>query len=170
MLKSGEGLIEDLVQKYQGLTPKEKNSYNEANTVNVFIRPFFEALGWDFSNFSEVEAEKLIVKGRVDYLFKIKQVSKFCVEVKSIRHELTGEDREQAISYAYNKGVTWAILTNFTRTQVYNAEIKTSDLKSILFLNLQCQDYVTEYEDLYLISKASAINNDLDKKAERYGN
>lgn len=169
MLKSEKGLIEDLVQKHQSLTPKEKNSYNEANTVNVFIRPLFEALGWEFSNFSEVEAEKLIVKGRVDYLFKIKQVSKFCVEVKSIRHELTDEDREQAISYAYNKGVTWAILTNFTRTQVYNAEIKTSDLKSILFLNLQCQDYVTEYEDLRLISRDSAMNNDLDKKAEKYG-
>jgi len=169
MLKSEKGLIEDLVQKYQNLTPKEKNSYNEANTVNAFIRPLFEFLGWDFSNIHEVEAEKLIVKGRVDYLFKIKQVSEFCVEVKSIRHELTDEDREQAISYAYNKSVTWAILTNFDRTQLYNAEIKTSDLKSILFLNLQCQDYVTEYEDLYLISKESAINNELDKKAERYG-
>jgi len=169
MLKFGKDLIEDLVSKYQSLTPKEKNSYNEANTVNSFIRPLFEALGWDFSNIGEVEAEKLIVKGRVDYLFKIKQVSKFCVEVKSIRHELTDEDREQAISYAYNKGVTWAILTNFARTQVYNAEIKTSDLKSILFLNLQYQDYVTGYEDLLLISKDSAINNDLDKKAEKYG-
>jgi hypothetical protein len=169
MLKSEKQQIENLVQKYQSLTSKEKNTYNEANTVNSFIRPLFEALGWDFSNIGEVEAEKLIVKGRVDYLFKIKQVSKFCVEVKSIRHELTDEDREQAISYAYNKGVTWAILTNFVRTQVYNAEIKTSDLKSILFLNLQCQDYVTEYEDLCLVSKESAINNDLDKKAEKYG-
>jgi len=169
MLKSEKGLIEDLVQNYQSLTPKEKSSYNEANTVNVFIRPLFEALGWDFSNIGEVEAEKLIAKGRVDYVFKIKQVSKFCVEVKSIRHELNNEDREQAISYAYNKGVTWAILTNFARTQVYNAEIKGSDLKSILFLNLQCQDYVTEFEDLRLISKESAINSDLDKKAEKYG-
>ena len=46
MLKSETILIEELVQKYQNLTPKEKNGYNEANTVNVFIRPLFEALGW----------------------------------------------------------------------------------------------------------------------------
>jgi len=169
VLKSEKQQIEDLIQKYQVLTSKEKNTYNEANTLNSFIRPLFEALGWDFANISEVEAEKLIFKGRVDYLFKIKQVSKFCVEVKSLRHELTDADREQAISYAYNKRITWAILTNFVKLQVFNAEIKTPDLKTILFLNLSCQDYISEYEDLLLVSKESATSNDLDKKAEKYG-
>ena len=59
--------IQALVGNYQGLTPKDRNSYNEANTVNAFIRPLFEALGWDFSIIDEVEAEKTILKGRVDY-------------------------------------------------------------------------------------------------------
>lgn len=169
MFLHGKDAIQALIQKYEGLTQKEKKDYNEANTVNSFIRPLFEALGWDFSNIDEVEAEKAIVKGRVDYLFKVKKVSKFCVEAKSLRHELTDEDREQAISYAYNKGVTWAILTNFERTQVFNAEFKTQDLKSILFLNLKCQDYLTDFEDLRLVSRESAINDELDKKAEKYG-
>jgi adenine-specific DNA-methyltransferase len=165
---NGKDSIQALVQNYQGLTQKEKKSYNEANTVNAFIRPLFEALGWDFSNIDEVEAEKTIVKGRVDYVFKVKNVSKFCVEVKSLRHDLTDEDREQAVSYAYNKGVTWAILTNFGRTQVFNAEVK-SDLKSAQFLDLRCEDYLTEFEDLLLVSKESALIDELDKKAEKYG-
>jgi len=160
--------IQALVGNYQGLTPKDRNSYNEANTVNAFIRPLFEALGWDFSIIDEVEAEKTILKGRVDYVFKVKKVSKFCVEVKSLRHDLTDEDREQAISYAYNKGLTWAILTNFGRTQVLNAEVK-SDLKSAQFLDLRCEDYLTEFEDLSLVSKESALSDELDKKAEKYG-
>jgi adenine-specific DNA-methyltransferase len=160
--------IKALVQKYGDLTPKQRKGFNEANTVNSFIRPLFEALGWDFSNIDEVEAEKTIVKGRVDYLFKVKKVSKFCVEVKSLRHDLTDEDREQAISYAYNKGVTWAILTNFGRTQVFNAEVK-SDLKSAQFLDLRCEDYLTEFEDLSLVSRESASSDELDKKAEKYG-
>jgi adenine-specific DNA-methyltransferase len=168
VLLSGKQTIQALVHKYQGLTDKEKNSYNEANTVNAFIRPLFEALGWDFPNIDEVEAEKAIVKGRVDYLFKVKNVSKFCIEVKSLRHDLTDQDREQTISYAYNKGVTWAILTNFGRTQVFNAEVKT-DLKSAQFLDLRCEDYLTEFEDLWLISKESAVRDALDTKAERYG-
>jgi len=168
VLSYGKDLIEALVHKYEALTYKEKNSYNEANTVNAFIRPLFEALGWDFSTIDEVEAEKTILKGRVDYVFKVKKVSKFCVEVKSLRHDLTDEDREQAISYAYNKGLTWAILTNFGRTQVFNAEVK-SDLKSAQFLDLRCEDYLTEFEDLSLVSKESALSDELDKKAEKYG-
>ena len=98
MIFQGKEAIQALIEKYQGLTQKEKRDYNEANTVNSFIRPLFEALGWDFSNIDEVEAEKTIIKGRVDYLFKVKKVSKFCVEVKSLRHELTNEDRDQAES------------------------------------------------------------------------
>lgn len=169
MLLSTRDTIHALVQKYEGLTPKEKASYNEANTVNSFIRPLFESLGWDFSNIDEVEAEKAIAKGRVDYVFKVKKVSKFCVEVKSLRHDLTDDDRDQAISYAYNKGVTWAILTNFDRMQVFNAEFKTQDLKTILFLNLQAHEYLADFEDLQLTSRESAMNDDLDKKAEKYG-
>lgn len=168
MLSSGKELIEALVQNYHGLTEKDKRSYNEANTVNAFIRPLFEALEWDFSNIDEVEAEKTIVKGRVDYVLKVKKVSKFCVEVKSLRHDLTDQDREQAISYAYNKGVTWAILTNFVRLQVFNAEVKV-DLKSAQFLDLQFEDYLAEFEDLWLLSKESASSDALDKKAEKYG-
>lgn len=169
MLKTKKELIETLVRKFEGLSEKEKRSYNEANTVNVFIRPLFEALDWNFSNMDEVEAEKTIIKGRVDYVFKVNRVSKFCVEVKSLRHELTDEDRKQAISYAYNKGVTWAILTNFERTQVFNAETKTSDINSVLFPNLRWQDYLADFEDLCLLSKESTISGGLDKKAEKYG-
>jgi adenine-specific DNA-methyltransferase len=159
--------IQALVNKYQSLTPKEQTSYNEANTVNTFIRPLFEALGWDFANIDEVEAEKTIVKGRVDYVFKVKKVSRFCVEVKSLHHDLTDQDREQAISYAYNKGVTWAILTNFARTQVFNAEVK-GDPKNARFLDLRCEDYLAEFNDLWLLSKESASSDALEDKAEKY--
>lgn len=114
--------IEKLVAKYQSLTQRERRNYNEANTKNVFVQPLFEALSWDFSDINQVEADKTITKGRVDYIFKVNRVSKFCLEVKSLRDQLTDDHREQAISYAYNKGVTWAVLTNFDRLQVFNAE------------------------------------------------
>ena len=169
MLPPNKNDIVALVQKFSALMGKDKPDYNEANTANVFIRPLFQALGWDFSNLDEIQAEKAILKGRVDYLFKIKKVSRFCVEVKSLNHNLADADRQQAISYAYNKGVTWAILTNFRQLQVFNAEVKTRDLNTALFLNLQMEDYVTSFEDLSLLSKQSALKDALDKKAENYG-
>jgi len=168
MFPEAKAQLEALVRKYERLTPNEKRGYNEANTVNAFIRPLFEALGWDFSNFDEVEAEKTIVKGRVDYVFKVNKVSKFCVEVKALRHELTDSDRQQAISYAYNKGVTWAILTNFERLQVFNAEMKTFDIKAVQFLNLRHDEYIAELDDLCLLSRQAAVDEHLDKQAVKY--
>lgn len=161
--------IEKLVAKYQSLTQRERKDYNEANTKNVFVQPLFEALGWNFADINQVEAEKTIVKGRVDYVFKINMVSKFCLEVKPLRDELTDDHRRQVISYAYNKGVTWAVLTNFDRLQVFNAERQTPDLNSILCLNLSYEDYVTYFDDLRLLSREMVIDNALDRVAERYG-
>jgi len=169
MLLEPRQQVERLVAKYQNLTQKQRRDYNEANTKNVFVQPLFEALGWDFSDINQVEAEKTIAKGRVDYVLKVNKVSKFCLEVKPLRDELTDDYRKQAISYAYNKGVTWAVLTNFDRLQVFNAERQTPDLNSILSLNLSYQDYVTHLDDLRLLSRELVIDNALDKVAERYG-
>jgi adenine-specific DNA-methyltransferase len=161
--------IQKLVAKYKSLTQRERRDYNEANTKNVFIQPLFGALGWDFSDMNQVEAEKTIVRGRVDFVFKVNRVSKFCLEVKPLREELTDDYRKQAISYAYNKGVTWAVLTNFDRLQVFNAERQTPDLNSVLALNLSCNDYITYFDDLCLLSREMVIDNALERVAERYG-
>jgi type I restriction-modification system DNA methylase subunit len=169
MLLEPRQQIENLLVKYQSLSQRERRDYNEANTKNVFVQPLFEALGWDFSDINQVEAEKTIVKGRVDYIFKINRVSKFCLEVKPLRDELTDDHRKQAISYAYNKGVTWAVLTNFDKLQVFNAERQTPDLNSVLALNLNYGDYVTHFDDLSLLSRELVIDNALERVAERYG-
>ena len=169
MLLDPKQQVEKLVAKYRSLTQRERRDYNEANTKNVFVQPLFEALGWNFADINQVEAEKTIVKGRVDYVFKINMVSKFCLEVKPLRDELTADHRKQAISYAYNKGVTWAVLTNFDRLQVFNAERRTPDLNSVLSLNLSCEDYLTYFDDLRLLSRELVIDNALDRIAERYG-
>ena len=161
--------ITTLIEKSEGLTTTERREYNEANTKNGFVQPLFEALGWDFSNLNEIEAERTIVTGRVDYLFKINRVSKFCLEVKPLRDELVNDHRKQAISYAYNKGVTWAILTNFDRLQVFNAERKASDPNAALCLNLNWRRYLSDFDALILLSREAIATGSLDKQAEKFG-
>jgi len=95
--------IEALVVKYQNISQREQRDYNEANTKNVFVQPIFEALGWDFSDPNEVEAEKTIIKGRVDYLFKINRVSKFCLEVKPLPSTLKNLGLEDTIPHIWEK-------------------------------------------------------------------
>ncbi|GEM_PF-494483 len=161
--------LKKLVDKYQALTPKRFREFNEANTANAFIRPLFEILGWDFSDVDEVAAEQAVMKGRVDYVLKIDKVTRLCLEVKALRHELTDADRRQAISYAYNKGVTWAVLTNFAKLEVFNAEVKTNDLMSVRFISLADASYVKNSAKLALLSRESISRNRLDEEAIGYG-
>ena len=88
MLRETRQQIEKLVEKCHNLTQTERRDYNEANTKNVFVQPLFEALGWDFADINQVEAEKTIVKGRVDYVFKVNGVSKFCLSPSCLLEDI----------------------------------------------------------------------------------
>ncbi|MDD4873408.1 MAG: N-6 DNA methylase, partial [Dehalococcoidales bacterium] len=60
------------------------------------------------------------------------------------------------------KGVTWAILTNFTEIRLLNAQ------RSQPFITLGYDDYLNSFEKLWLLSKESIANNFLNKEAAQY--
>jgi len=156
--------IAKLVAKYQKLTPAAIKKYTEADTRRVFIMPLFQALGWDVYSREEVAEEVKAVSGRVDYVFKLRGVSQFYLEAKALRAELTKPEYiKQAITYAYNKGITWAVLTDFEGLQVYNAQTGR------LFINLAYDNYLKNFDDLWLLSRESLESNVLNEKAEKYG-
>ena len=84
--------IAELVEKYQKLTAKEIKGFNEEATKQAFIQPMFRALGWDFENTNEVSPEEHASNGRVDYAFKLNNVSQFYIEAKSLKAALNRED------------------------------------------------------------------------------
>ena len=156
--------IADLVAKYQSLTAIAIKKYTEADTRRTFIEPLFQALGWDVYSREEVTEEVKVATGRVDYVFKLHGVSQFYLEAKALRAELTKPEYiKQAITYAYNKGITWAVLTDFEGLQIYNAQAGR------LFINLSCDNYIRDFEDLWLLSRESLESNALNEKAEKYG-
>jgi len=105
--------IAELVAKYEGLSASQIKAFNEANTKRGFIEPLFKALGWDIDDTNEVTLEEKASNGRVDYAFKLKGVSQFYLEAKALKADLTNPDYiKQAVTYAYNKDVTWAVLTD----------------------------------------------------------
>jgi type I restriction-modification system DNA methylase subunit len=86
------------------------------------------------------------------------------LEAKALRAELTkSEYVKQAITYAYNRGIIWAILTDFERLLVYNAQTGR------LFINLSCDNYLRDFDDLWLLSRESLESGALNERAERYG-
>jgi type I restriction-modification system DNA methylase subunit len=153
-----------LVDKYQSLTPSAIRKYTEADTRRIFIMPLFHALCWDVYSREEVAEEVKAATGRVDYVFKLHGVSQFYLEAKALRADLTKPEYiKQAITYAYNKGITWAVLTDFERLQVYNAQTGRR------CLNLSYDNYLKNFDDLWLLSRESLENNALNEWAEKYG-
>ncbi|MCL5888645.1 MAG: N-6 DNA methylase [Candidatus Thermoplasmatota archaeon] len=167
--------IKSLVEKYEDLKRTGKlKTKNETDTRDEFISPFFKALGWNMENDpnrnDEVTKEENIAGKRSDYGFKINGIHKFILEAKSIKEEHiafnTGYDR-QAVTYAWNKSSSWAVLTNFRTLTVYNADSGSP----VLTFNLYAEDFLSEngIEKLNWLSKSGFEAGLLDKWAEDNG-
>ena len=78
------------VNKIRLKIPDFKNkNINEAQTKEWLIKPFFELLGWDFSNPDEVIPEDDDSTGkRPDYCFYINKKPKLLLEAKQINNSL----------------------------------------------------------------------------------
>ncbi len=172
MVKSNsKGKIKGIIKKYEVLTKSKIKNYNEANTRKDFILPLFKALGWDvFNNFTsnEVVEEETILSGRIDYSFRINNITQFLLEAKSLSVNINKDKwAKQAIEYGWNKGVSWVILTNFKELKVYNSEWKTD--KPRPNLTFSYQDYIDKFDRLHLLSRNSFKNNELDNLLSEFG-
>ncbi len=164
--------IQALLDKYQVAVNSGKiNKYSEEETKKDFILPLFEILGWDVHDKNEVSAEESQSGGRVDYGFYIDGRPKFFLEAKPFKHDIHKEEfARQAIRYSWNKGVTWAVLTNFERIIVFNAQdIKSRYLSDKLLFDIPFNEYIERFDDLWQLSKESFKEDTIDKYAEKIG-
>jgi type I restriction-modification system DNA methylase subunit len=161
-----------LTERYRALAPQERRRHNEAQTRKDFIDPLFASLGWDVRGVerNDVDVETHVSGGRVDYAFKIDGVVRFYLEAKKLEDDLYNPDyAKQVMTYAYNKGVPWAVLCNFARLEVFNAEWETDDLNRARFLDLAWQDYAEADSPLRLLSREAFLGGELDRRAQTYG-
>ena len=156
--------VAELVNKYESLNEREIKAYNEANSKQAFIAPLFRALGWDMDDTREVALEEAASSGRVDFVFKLNDVAQFYVEAKPLKADLNNPDYiKQAITYAYNKGVSWAVLTNFTDLRVFNSQHYNA------WIQLSHADYAPNFDRLWLLSKESFTAGQTSKQAKMEG-
>lgn len=163
--------IRELVQKYDLVVKSRSISkYTEEETKKDFILPLFNSLGWDTENKNEVTAEEHQSSGRVDYGFYLDERLKFYLEAKPLKSDLNREDyADQAVKYSWNKGATWAILTDFESLKVFNAQDIDSSLANKLVFEIPYSKYIERFDRLWLLSKAAFKENLLDKDAEEHG-
>ena len=166
--------IKELVTKYKKLVEnKQIRQYNEERTKNDFIDHLFEALGWDVWNkkvYDEVLKEEKVLKGRVDYAFRLNGVNKFFVEAKSLKADLENPDyAKQAIEYGFNKAVAFVVLTDFEGLKVFNAEWNEKNIWRNIVFEIKYDQYEKEIDKLWLLSRDSIEKGLLTEYAKSIG-
>ena len=158
-------IIDGLASK---LVTINEEDYDKSRTFEEFARPFFETLGWDFE--TDVKKPDSITEHKADYAFQIDGVSRFYLSVVPPSKSL--EDRKQILpltGFAYNKGVTWAILTNFKETRVYNTEAPGTSPGAMQHYSFSFSEYISKFEDLLNLTKKQFSLNVLDSDAVYFG-
>ncbi len=155
--------IQKLVDKLDSID----ETYDDKNTSRDFIHPFFEELGWDFK--TDVKQDKS--ENSPGSAFQIDNVTRFYLKEFPITSSLESskEDILSLMSYAYNKGVTWAIATNFKETRVYNTESTGRTLASMQHQTFLASEYIEKFEYLLDLTKKQFSLNVLDSDAEYFG-
>ena len=162
--------VERLVERFASLHARDRKRYNEAATRQEFILPLFDALGWNTPDTREVSPEEQVSRGFVDFAFRIQGIPRLFLETKKIPADL-GDPRwaQQAINYAWLKGVTWAVLTDFEELKVFNAEWQEIIPARAIFKDLHWQQYLDRFDGLWLLSRPAVMEGALDRAAEAVG-
>lgn len=163
--------IQKLIDKYKLVLQSGKiNKYTEEETKKDFILPLFEVLGWNVTDKNEVSAEETQSGGRVDYGFYLNDRIKFYIEAKKLSSDLHNEEyAKQAIRYSWNKGVNWAILTDFESIKVFYTQDPNQSLFSKLLFEIKVDEYLERLDQLRLLSKEAFQTDEIDAYAEKIG-
>ena len=151
MVEEVKTVIAQLVEKYKRIVEENRDSkYNEEMTTKDFILPLFRALCWNVEDSSEVTAEEKVSKKRVDYGFRINGIPKFFLEAKALKEDLDNRKFiEQAINYAWHKGCTWAVLSNFETVSIFNAELKTDSPWLTHLKTIHSYEFLKRFDELW---------------------
>ncbi len=146
--------VDRLVRQFKSFSTAARKSYNEDNTRKDFILPLFHALEWDTQDSAEVSTEEKVSRGWVDFSFRIGGVPRFFLETKRMSEDLAKPQWvRQAMDYAWTKGVTWALLSDFEGLRVFNAEWKEDNPLRAQFIDFGVDTYLSDFERLWWLSR-----------------
>ncbi|MBC7869969.1 MAG: hypothetical protein H7Y09_03960, partial [Chitinophagaceae bacterium] len=146
--------IAEQIKDFLALPKRTRDAYSEDDISRMLLR-LFARLGWDTLNPAEVSGQENIDGKRSDYGFYLGGQPIFYLEVKDNRTNLDDPRWiRQAINYAWQRGTTWAVLSNFQRVRVFIAEElppKGEEEKARFFPDLTIEQYLEQFDDLWLL-------------------
>jgi len=160
--------IQELINYFRENSQKYRDE-QEANTETDLVEPLFKLLGWEKGSFVKREsARREGKKGFADYGFKIDGRIVFFLEVKKVGIPLEKEADKQVISYALSKRIPFAVSTNFEELKIFCVEQENATTQ-IFRVFKKPEDYISNLQNLMLLSKESFEKNLILKEAENEG-
>jgi len=176
--------IQTLIDKFSSQKDYYKSTnYNETQTRQDFINPFFIALGWDLDNTKEHfererdvrHEDKIKVNGHTkapDYSFNLNGKRKFFVEAKKPSVSICENPLPalQVISYAWNGGLSISVLTDFEEFAIYDCtrkpkSVENANAKSLKYIYYT--DYIKEFDFIWdTFSFECVIDGSIEKFAK----
>lgn len=168
--------VRQLVESYDSVVRMGKKAeYSEADVGSKFILPLLSALGWDITKIEDVKEQRRTLTGVADYsLLNVGGTAKVFLELKKFEEDLDGSRRvggkiksfpQMAIDYAWQSRADWAVLTDFEEIRLYYSRVKKPE-EGLIF-KLKYNDYLTNFDKLWLLSKESVVSGLLDTYEKR---
>lgn len=143
------------MKRFQPILSSAKDrDVNESDTVVIVTDMLSELFGFD--KYSEVTSEHAIRGTYCDVAIKVDGALAFLIEVKSAGSDLRDHFVKQAVDYAANQGVEWAVLTNGIVWRAYKIGFSkplTNDLVLELNLLQMSARRAEDVERLFLLSR-----------------
>lgn len=181
-----EALVELVDRYYQDYDDEKRNAQSEANVRANFIDPLFDKiLGWPIDDGDYYDREQyvrgagradialtvdpdmgpvLFVEakrfGAIDPLDRVQLQRDRAVDQLRLPGMSVDRTREeqQAINYAYEKGIRWAVLTNFEHLRLFDA------FRDTLVLSFETPRELQErFEELWYLSYEEVARGRLDE-------
>ncbi len=148
-------IVEDFERKIEYYSKTD-----EGNIETKLLEPLFYALGWTKDDFEKREKmQRKDGRGISDYAFKLNTRTVFFLEAKQVSINIDNNKAtwKQAISYALSKSVPFAVLSNFKSLKIFCVE-QESALNN-QFRDLKYSEFITRFDDLWLLSRESFEKN-----------
>lgn len=157
------------LRKFKSVAQKASaNNAQESDTRMIVSSVVSEVLGWDA--FDNLTGEYRIKGSFADFVIRKDGKLFVIIEVKAISAKLSDKHLYQAVSYAANKGVEWAVLTNGAQWRLYRVIFGQPVAEELVFEvsfideDMQAKEKV---DLLYLLTPEAQRKDELEAFYER---
>jgi len=138
----------------------EKYTDLDESGTRIMINEFLTII-LGYKSLEEVKTEYMIKGTYADYVIQVDGKRHFLVEVKAMEIDLSDKHLRQAVNYAANEGIEWALLTNGKNFELYRI-IFGQPIDSKLVFRINIEDFKTVAESIQYLVKSSVLKGGLD--------